>query len=68
MLGVLQVSEQEFGIRFEKYVRLYPDFCNSVLTTGYISELIHNDKINVLIGPGCSGDIMICGKLATYFQ
>ena len=51
-----------------KYEKLYPDFCNAVFTTGAVSDLVHDDNIDVLIGPGCSGDISVCGKLATYYE
>ena len=30
-------------------------------------DLYHKDNVSVLIGPGCSGDITVCGKLATYY-
>ena len=33
----IEVAEREYGIRFDKFVRLYPDFCNAVYTVGAIS-------------------------------
>ena len=35
----IEKSEEEFGIRFLKYVSLYPDWCNAVFTTGAIADL-----------------------------
>ena len=64
----MEYAEDEYGIRFKKYVKLYPDWCNSVFTTGAISDLYHHHNISVIIGPGCSGDITICGKLATHYR
>ncbi len=64
----LQDSEREFGIRFIKFEKLYPTWCNAVFTTGAISDLIHEDAIDAVVGPGCSGDIIVCGKLATYYR
>ncbi len=64
----LQIAQTQFGVTFVQYVRLYPDWCNADLTTGYISDLYHNNHIQAIIGPGCSGDITVCGKLATYYN
>ena len=54
----LDKSEKELGLRYEKVIRLYPIFCNAVLSTGYLSDLIHNYQIDALIGPGCSGEVV----------
>ncbi|ELT91112.1 hypothetical protein CAPTEDRAFT_175370 [Capitella teleta] len=61
-------AERDYGIKFIKVISLYPDDCNSVFTTGAIADMYYTQNISVLIGPGCSGDIIVCGKLATYFN
>ena len=58
----------EFGIEFERFISLYPIFCDADLSTGYVSDLYHNNNIRALIGPGCSGDITVVGKLATFYE
>ena len=64
----MEEAERLYGIRFVKYERLYPYWCNSVASTGAIADLYHQDGVRVLIGPGCSGDITVCGKLATHWR
>ena len=52
----LEKSERELGLKFETVTRLYPDFCNATLSTGFLSDLVHNHHIDAVIGPGCSGE------------
>lgn len=61
-------AQSLYGIKFTKYLKLYPDWCNAVATTGAVADLYYTKNISVLIGPGCSGDITICGKLATHWS
>lgn len=64
----MEYSERNLGIKFNKFVKLYPDWCDPVYTTGAIADLYYQKNISVLIGPGCSGDITVCGKLATHWN
>ena len=64
----MEYAEEMYEIRFKKFVKLYPVWCDAVFATGAISELYHDENIDVIVGPGCSGDITVCGKLATYYR
>lgn len=33
----MEKAERDFGIKFLTVLKLYPDFCNSVLTSGAVS-------------------------------
>ena len=68
MYFCFQESEKNFGIRLTKVERLHPTDCDRVATAGAVSDLIHKDEVDVIIGPGCSSDVTVSGKLATYYE
>ena len=43
------VAERDYGIRFDTYLKLYPDFCNATFTAGAIADLYYQVRMSFLV-------------------
>ncbi|XP_014663429.1 PREDICTED: atrial natriuretic peptide receptor 3-like [Priapulus caudatus] len=56
----------DYDIHYEKFTYFWPDFCNEDRAVGGLGQLYYFDHIEVAIGPACSQDVMVAGRLATF--
>ncbi|OQV21653.1 Atrial natriuretic peptide receptor 1 [Hypsibius exemplaris] len=57
----------EHNVHFEPVWVAYDDKCKQYNALGHANDLMSIEKVDVIIGPGCSDDMVIVCELTTYY-